>query len=507
MILKLKNNKYLLNFLWLSLFVLILLPFCTTIIFSVPYADDFSMALSPMQDNNIIANSFNIAVNFWFTWGGGIPFNFLQGCLNPLVLFGPNSYFYGLELVIFFLLFVVVLYFFIKVFLKYVFHVNSIFIIRFYYLLILFTFLNTMIYQEIFYWFVGNSYLWEVCFCLINQCFIIMYFRSEKTVLYGVLLSIVGFIACFAYQIAVFSGCLYIIEVYCAKRRGVKNIFIKLIPLLIMIAAGCISCFAPGNFSRHSFIELSKNSPSVGGGPGSVVNDMSSGGLHIGSALLYSISSFFDINIKLFIQPLFILLLFVGFLVGNRINSRTSDYINPLFTVLLLLISIYLTCFPVALGYSSALLENRIYFYINIFAVIGYVLNAVYLGIYLKNKEILLPLSKNYTICLSLAVLVFTFGALFQVCPNNKTYFENLPWSQTSSNIQKIITDSSRVKQTIKYIADSPEQDVVVKESAGNKQDNENMFISSLKLSEDKNHWINKDLAKYFHKNSVVLVK
>ena len=500
--------KHLLKNSWFLILILIIIaPFVFTILFTLPANDDYSMAVKTFElEGNIFAKAIQQANIQYLTWGGGWPFNFLQIILNPLLLAGPTSYFCGIELVLMFLAFVVAFYYLLKVILKYAFNLKSYSIIGLIFACSLFAFLNTSVYFEVFYWFVGNSYLWELVFVLLNQILIILYFRKGFKKIYFYLLIIIGFISCFAYQIAVFSGVLYLFELFFFyKNNGSKTFnsrnLIHIIPLLVMILGGVISCFSPGNFVRQIVAEAATRGESLD--PLYVYQHMSEyrSNFHFAPAIYYSAVNTFKIYLDLFKKPLLLIAFCVVFVIGLFIKDAKNLRINPVILLIFQVLTVYLSCFPVALGYSNGACPNRVCFIIDFFIVL-------YLSLFFLNLGVLIrPLFTNNKLFIAKTAMISILFLCMAFCVywtdnNGSSYFQKSCWMQTYHLVNGCISNRSETIKTVEYIMNSPEEDVVI--------DSKEYLVNRMlglqvpfTVYDNPDIWINKDVAKYFNKRSV----
>lgn len=457
--------------------IIVVLPFAVTIIFSVPSADDFSMYTGQAHEGNIIINSFKLALNFWHTWGGGVPFFFIECITNPLSWFLPYGYGIGIELLIFFGFFLITLWIYIKTIVKTMLNCDekAVFYI---YLLLLFGMLNTDIYNEIFYWFVGSSYLFSLIFILWNQIFIVRFMESEFKYKNMISVALVGFIACFSYQLAVFSGIIYILEIL--KNDNYKS-FKRWIPLPFMILGGSLSAFAPGNFTRHAVISET---------------------LGIKTALLFTLQNGIQLLIKVAANPFYWVLVVVFIVIGYEYvssnNGRLALY------VIGFMFSIFAILFPLALGYNSTDVPNRNIFLFNSTTYIWTMIIALQTGHELKSttNEVVKEIVKRRT-AFMLGAIVLCVLQWNSVDVGGQTYrYEKLPWVYTAANINNVRLESDYNKDIIRqtYLSEEDDVKIVYKENPVTG------IICPVGIGGYTTDWINQALAYVAGKDSVVLV-
>ena len=156
-----KEKMYVLGLL-LGLAVLVA-PYIYTILYAVPSSDDFVMAIG-VDKTNLFGEAVRVANEYYFKWAGDWISIFLQILFNPLLLFGATSSLYGVEMVIHFCLYAVVIGWMIRNIFYYVVQIKDMKMILGVYLIVLMSILNMDVWTEIFYWFVGATYLHGMLF-------------------------------------------------------------------------------------------------------------------------------------------------------------------------------------------------------------------------------------------------------------------------------------------------------------------------------------------------------
>jgi hypothetical protein len=141
----------------LAIFV-VLVPFVNTIRYTLPSTDDFWMAAGVGQDN-ILTAAVQTANNFYLNWEGEWLYIFLEVLLNPLAYDSVEGSVLGIEMIGFFLLFCIILYFAVRAYMRLILGEEKRNWYLWVYLLTIISFLNTDVYTEVFYWFVGSCYL------------------------------------------------------------------------------------------------------------------------------------------------------------------------------------------------------------------------------------------------------------------------------------------------------------------------------------------------------------
>lgn len=501
------KNANLSNIIFFSLILIVCIPYISTIIFSVPHLDDFWM-VSKINSNffDHIINSIKSTNNFYFSWGGCWPYIFVEYLINPIVLSDSTSYIYGTILNVFFIIFIIVFYHYFKSLFKLLFDVDIMFI-RLYYPVVLFVLLNTLVYSGVFYFFVGNSYLWMIILTMLNQIYIFNFFQ-DKSLKNLMLLSIFGILACFAYQTAIFSGIIYLILIYInVKHNGTKDLLFLTLPLILMIFAGCLSVFAPGNFVRQNaqnaalkgipirddLIELYKT------------QETSFNFNNITSAIKLSIKNTNNCVLNIVSNPFCIILCFLFFFSGLR-NKRDLKYkiksYHPVIIITINYLIIISLCFPISFGYSSGEIPNRAMLHINWSIIIMLIVASYFMGIWVK-KFINGNMVKLIRI-LTVIIIFINLTIFVSILNINDDYKKNFPWFYTLTQINNCWNEKENTNNTLNYIKNSKEKVVVIDREL-NYVNTETGVLSPLIISEDADSWNNRYLARYFEKEAIYL--
>lgn len=406
---KIKNK---IDIKFIALVFVCLMPFICSIIFALPASDDFSMAKDLIPGGITLSEIIGKTNEEYMGWMGLWPFFFLEYLLNPLYVFPGIRHATGIFLEITFIVFIIVLYLYLKTFFKYIFGIDKDKIYKLTYLLFLIAFLNSAIYDEIYYWFVGNVYLWNVLFMMWNQILIIKLFRTEVTKSLYIRLCIVGFIACFAFQLDVFSGCIYLIELFIWKKKNNPIKYQRIIPLVVMIAGGMISAFAPGNFARSKAYSAE---------------------LSIGNAIINSVSNAIKCFIQAIDNPLYIVLVTIMICIGY-VFAKNVQKMSIMVLVIMAMASLLGLTFSVALGYSNSNLPSRIVYMYDLILYVCSVLIAIQLGKIIADIEVI-----NLNTIVAIAVIICA-SVLYRDFINidGELKVEQRPWYVTWTNIPNI---------------------------------------------------------------------
>jgi hypothetical protein len=290
---------------------------------------------------------------------------FLETLINPLVRFPLESHGIGIEMICLFLLFTASLFAAIRMAAVKILGVTKKETVAVYFLAFFFVFLNTNVYSEIYYWFVGSSYMMAMTLGLVTITLAIRLFYKEKpSVGDYILLSIVGALACNFFQQAILPGVIYLALWISFSIKEQKPLWKKAIPFGFMFLSGVIAVAAPGNYARHESYSSEVNLLRA------VVD-----AAKLSAGILKHMAQ----------QPLVIALLVFGIYIGIRHTSKTVRGIYPVLAAAISLAALLLNAFPIALGYAGAgYFPNRLYFVLDFVLLVGMTVTAVCIGMYVK---------------------------------------------------------------------------------------------------------------------------
>ena len=453
----------------------LIIPMMITIFYSLPSADDFSQVVG-VDRFDIIGEAFRAANIAYMEWSGGWIYYFLQGVLSPVLLFGVPSRMLGVELIVFFLLFLLSIYEVVSICMEKVFGVEELYRKWIIFAVILFTFLNTKIYTEIFYWFTGASYMWGVTLSLFTVTLIILYWESNFNVKIGIALSVIGFAACSSCQCAIFPGILYMSFLFFDSEKNVRGLAKKVLPFFFMVLGGVLTVVAPGNYARHDMIDDS--------------------GLQVFDALLYALLDAGYVIKALLANPIIVLGMLGVVLLGKKwLGGRLIPLWYSVLAYILTLVCLYLICFPVALGYSSDFLPNRQYFVANIFVILGLSAGSFYLGGWLSEQNIFASVKDVEWICI-LAILAYV--TMFAT-----DKFEKMPYYVTANNIGEIKKTAEAWDAVFEELENAESKDVVIEVDDEFQSGPVLMYPF---LTEYNMHYVNIAIAQYYNKESVRVI-
>lgn len=452
---------------------ILILPTMYTILFSWPIADDFAMIVDASK-GTALWDAIRIASEYYMNHTGGWIWIFGEVFFNPLLYAPIDSYLLGIELVIFFCFFLLTMWIFVDVLFHDVFQKDNITLRLFTFFAFFVCLLNTEVYKEIFYWFIGSVYMMNVISVVWTWILEIKFFKNpcKKN---AILLIIVGMISCSSWMVAVYPClvflCYILADFFYTKKKRIRTY----LPLVFMVLSALVALFAPGNFVRHSQVD--------------------STGFHFVEAFNNTTYPFKLGLIYLFKNPFFIILLVVFFIYGYQLLDRFAfafkvGIIPIVVTIGLLFFQYYI----VVLGDGSAEIPNRMAFLFNFFAMAMFSVCASYIGAWVRRKT-KQALGKNELMILVMVGLLFLQTNIFI---NNR--YETLPWKYTVESIDIIKVNRSRYKKFYKAIEECPDEDAVIYfESIPE------TILKKVGINRDPEYWVNESVADYFGKKSLVV--
>lgn len=452
--------------------VLLLLPFFYTMYYALPSTDDFWMAAGIAREN-VVSEALHKANLFYMTWEGQWLYIFLEVLLNPLIYAGISGHAIGLELMVFAAIFFIALFVAVKSFFVNVVDIQSKYVYTIGYLLVLICFLNTAVYTEIFYWFVGSCYLWAMIFILFTVSLELKFLAKGVSRVEYVLMCVLGMLGCSFYTEAVFPGMIFLVCVY-FTRKNKKVGLSTILPFLLWVLAGLSAVVAPGNFVRYGQTVLG-------------------GEISVAGSLLHATMMTFDGIFDLIKNPLIVIIMAILLVFGIR-NAEKTIAINNIFVPFLVsIVGLWITYFPFALGYGTAsYIPNRCQFVFNLYAVLALSFDFFFLGNWLgQKKQVKLTMVELKKI--ALGILVFGY-----ICLIPSEYYRNLPYAKTVSSAHQVTLAYSEWKYLLGYIKDFPESEVGFDRLTVNTP-----IIKSPGITSEKENSINEHVADYFGKDAV----
>jgi hypothetical protein len=458
--------------------ILLLLPYIWDIYYSLPSADDFSMLYNYNYNKSIWLEAVRISNGMWHNWTGEWFYTLIQIIVNPLLLFKYSSHGIGIELIILFLFFIFSIMLSIKTVFKNIFNCGNNIIIYAVTLITLIMILNTDIYTEIFYWFVGSTYMLAVALSFLCITLMVVSSYNINTKRYVLMLSVLGFFTCMGLTVAGVVCLIYACILFKLVREK-KRYKMQLISMVCCFLGAIISVAAPGNYIRHA-----RKDP---------------GGLNFIKAFrdalftecVFGYSLLRKMFIGLGLLGIFLILYFVA-----REKHTQLRFINPIKAFGLFFVCIFVVIFPVVLGYAHADVPNRIAFIINTYMVLGLAFCMGDLGAWAGNK-CNDPVSYE-TIRLTIMILAIAI----YIGPLNRGNLGNLPYIEQIKCHSDVVASYNDWMNIFGEIVASQDKDVIVNV----KQLHSDSILKSPGLGDDKNNWVNYSIAAYFKKNSIKLI-
>ena len=458
-------------------------PYIITSSYSILTADDFSYAQSLLSNAsggmiagfiNNLSNAFHLCVDVYFNWQGTYFANFMEGLMNPANGAGMSQLkiamvcnaillFFSLSYLVFSLTKSI------RLDLKF-----SLYIL----LLLVYSVTNFDFYQEALFWFTGAvTYTLPFSLMLIALASFIQYNNlSKKKFLYA---SIICGICSMGGSLSITGTGCYLLLLMCAyyilknRKISIANIII----FSIQVICAFINALAPGNFKRHG---TSDNS-----------------GLHPHMALrisLENIDSRLDYLTENTVFVAILLLFFVcGLLIGRRQYNHIKEYLIISF---LALFTPIVTCFPVALGYSSNYFPNRCVFVLDWTLILTISNFVIAIGCFVTSRLKFEHLSE-ISVVLSVVAVCFILSD-YEAVANSPTV-----------EISKQLCDGTYSNYYAQYLnvldelSSYPQgSDVVI---YSYKLPYDIPYYFNFYLMEESSNWVNVDMASYFGYNSITV--
>lgn len=468
---------------YLVVAVIIVLPFVITIKNAVFSADDFSMINLVGHNGPLWIEAAKACANLYKTFAGLTPYYYIQFVFNPILLFGLDKvYMVGVELTILFIIFIVVLFFYVKEGLRCLLGERGFYNAALLFPVVLLCILNSDIYNEIFYWYTGSTYLVGIIFMMLNQIAIHRYIEGKPGWKTGFVVALVGFVACAMYHLAVFSGVVYVLLMLKNKEsyKSIRSLVKGLIPLAFMIIGGALSAFAPGNMARRDSIQAP---------------------LSVGNALVVALKNEIRVFGEVLKNPVYLLLIVICILLGNKyIVMKIQALVCGL---LGMFVSVTGFLFPVALGYANSDLPSRLMFCVKVEIVFWTCLIAVVAGGVVRclNKLISETINRR-GVWIMTAFIAIILGVRLGGYVGGTYTTRSDPWLYTLRNMNNVSVESAYYKGILNEIKESDQTRVELWRDG---QTFKTGILKGLELSDDENSWFNVTTAKAYGKDCVVL--
>lgn len=461
-------------------FLVLVLPYCYSMLYSVPTADDFSMIVNGDPENGFWADflfAIKTANRRYMRQGGSWLCFFLQLLFNPILQFGYKGITYGISNLINMTISFLGLGTALNLIYKHLCKVEE----RFYrFVLVFFSFALMLLsdtYIEVFNWFVGASYLWWLVFEFLAIALMIMYFKNRERKV-TIALVIIGGIGCMGIPYCIPIGLPYLV-IYlqdCLQKRKFDKK-----PLWIFVwfvCCGLSNVLAPGNTVRNE---------ALGGD-----------GLDYFGAVYYALIDCKMILKRMLKNPYIWLILGLFLIFGILYNQKKKKEVkNPFLYYIIGIILVFGKIYPVALGYGYYGTPNRVVFMVAVFALIYYSILLFWLGEYLA-YQYQIAFQKKDILLIGFMVIIYGYCAI--ILAGNVS---NMTWLKNIREREAIKKEHDYYISLLTDIDNSEESNIIITDPIYPYTE----LIKPLYFRDDKSYWINIGVARYFDKESVIWVE
>lgn len=460
---------------------IMLIPVFIISFYTIPSADDFVNSVTIRADllehHSYLSAAFNEVIYYYKNISGYFFGAFLNFYVSPLLRGGIKA----LRITVFFLnlFFYSSLYFFVDELLNFFYGVKNKKINLLVYILILFAFINNQYNSEMTTWYCTLiSYVFVVSCMFWGIIFFLKALKSGKSY-YVVLASLLGFLASGdALNVTALNCGIYLLISYIGFSVYKK----RKIPLICFgsaLTGGIINAVAPGNFIRqgHNI------------NPYPIMEAINVANYH-GKQ---------QIKELLFYSP-FIILLFVFFIIMLKIirNTRSLRIWHLIIFAGIIIAGIIVVNFPVCLGYRGSHFPERCVWVENCVIYLGGFSWTACLAEWIKNRHISLKIQKGIIRCVYISII---FYALSLSTRRNITVYPTIDMIKQLADNE--LTDYVEFwEEILKEIEYSEEDDVQIYR----KEIKKNAFVRYPDLTSDKDYEMNKAIAEYYGKASVVMI-
>lgn len=450
------------HYFFIVIAIIAILPLVFLSFFNNPGSDDFDFAYESQ-----VESFFSLQTRRYFEWSGRYFSNGLISVLNPLIY--NNYYWFKIIPILILLLFV--------------FSISA-----FFSSLILGTtrlekysfvglFLFVYLYQMPsvcggFYWIPGSfTYQLPQVLTLLFFSSLFKYFQGNNGI-YLLLSSLFLFSAMGCNEITVVS-LLFIIFILFFYNLWVLRKFNKAL-FFILILAICfalLEVLAPGNSIRAEHFKFKHQ-------------------------VIHSLLKSFQISLSLIMKWIPIITICCFFFlktITQFINEKIDKkyILHPFFSFCIFFLIVYIGVFPCfwsANGRPPGRAENTIYFFF-IFAYLNFIFSVVYHFVIIKKYDL------SYQINVKICIGIIIFLSLFSDNNITSAYHDLLTGKAYKYNDEMVAR--------FKLIKNCKEQECVLPSLNNAPQ---SIYISEVMgLTNDKNNWKNKEIARYFRKKSIII--
>ena len=471
-------KKYGAFLIWTLVMVIPIIIFASK---SMPAADDFSNAVRllehPNEYSNCISLAFAQSVDLYKSTSGYFFAAFLNYLFTPYLRGGLN----GLRVfnILANVVFVLSLFFLVHVFTRKALKMNQLFTWAFFCILLT-ELINGYSNSEIYTWYcVLVAYILPAALMFISLALCIESNTDNRFLIIPA--AVLGFlISGSSLNLAALNcGLIFIVSAYMAMflRRKTAGAFY----FLLSLAGAIINVLSPGNYIRHDSVNPNYN----------ILWSVRDAVVCTARMVKGRIQDFPLIALSLII--LVICLEFVDF---SRIEL---SFHFPVCAAFVVFIGVVIVNFPVCLGYSTSYIPDRASFISDIALYLLAFLWCMYFAGFIKRNIWSKPLPEGfaaYSSVFLIAAVMFHVG------------FCGGPNAYTTGGMITLISNGSldnfseHEEGILSEIESSPDDHVVLERPNELKMP----YMKSIGITEDSSHWINKFMAQYYDKESVVIV-
>lgn len=455
--------------------------------FAMPAADDF-MISADIKESRLLGESyFRLAMKWmqqiYLTWQGTFVSNFLVYYIAPYVRMGVGGIrvFCMVSILLFYGSFCSILHCIMKNLLGCRQKTATILVCA----LGTWMVFNARVMMESFFWYNGICvYTLPLIFSLLGIRHLVHYafVQQLRHNLVGAIAF--GFLACGGVLQCSAIVC-FVYLLICAwgfwnKHVGRKGMAAAFVTAFVSSIANCL---APGNFTRQGAIDDS--------------------GLPVFKAFVWSLQNVLGESWRLLRETdmLYVLLimLLTGFFVWHQKEQPSKAGIwKIVLSGLGIILCMWISCYPVALGYASTLMEPRGYFIIDVFLIAGFMLVVFMAGGTIRQQleKHTIKEKKIFGIMIVFATAVFCI--LYVVIPV-KEIKRPLSMCVEDDKFGYLVRFRDMWEEVLNQMEHSDEANVTVQ----SKQIPSPQELKNPDLSSDPEYWINVGAARYFGKETV----
>lgn len=448
---------------------------------SVPAADDFSNAIRLLEHQDEYSNGISLAfarsIDLYKSTSGYFFAAFLNYLFTPFLRWGLK----GLRIfnILANVVFVLSLFFLVHVFTRKALKMNQLFTWAFFCILLT-ELINGYSNSEIYTWYcVLVAYILPAALMFISLALCIESNTDNRFLIIPA--AVLGFlISGSSLNLAALNcGLIFIVSAYMAMflRRKTAGAFY----FLLSLAGAIINVLSPGNYIRHDSVNPNYN----------VLMSLRDTGYCTVRMLKGRILGFPMIALCLIV--LVICLEYVDF------SKIELSFRFPVCAAFVVFIGVFIVSFPVCFGYSKNYLYDRAVFISDIALYLLAFLWCVYFAGFIKRNIWTKPLPSDFAVYSSIfliAAIMFHVG------------FCGGPNAYTTGGMITLISNGSldnfseHEEGILSEIESSPDDHVVLKRPYELRMP----YMMSIGITEDSSNWVNRRLAQYYNKESVVIV-